>query len=110
MDNSKGDYVAYQWYCDGVAIPGATRQDYYSGVPLQNDGHSYYAVLIRADGSTDITCPISFGDAAPSSPLNPGDRQSTPYHVRRWMVGAHVEIIETIYEDGNIDVQKRIVL
>lgn len=110
VDNSKGDYVAYQWYCDGVAIPGATRQDYYSGVPLQNDGHSYYAVLIRADGSTDITCPISFGDAAPSSPLNPGDRQSTPYHVRRWMVGAHVEIIETIYEDGNIDVQKRIVL
>ena len=109
VDNRKSEYVGYQWYCDGVAINGATQQDYYTGSPLQNDGHSYYVVLTRADGSTEVSCPMSFGDAAPSAPLNPGDRQSVPYHVRRYMVGPHVEILQTIYEDGNIDVQKRIV-
>ena len=110
VDNSDGDYVGYQWYCDGVAISGANRQDYYTGAPLQNDGHSYYVVLTRADGTTDVTCPMSFGDAAPSAPLNPGDRQAAPYHVRRVMVGPHVEIIETVYEDGSVDVQKRMML
>ena len=110
VDNSNGDYVGYQWYCDGVAISGANRQDYYTGAPLQNDGHSYYVVLTRADGTTDVTCPMSFGDAAPSAPLNPGDRQAAPYHVRRVMVGPHVEIIETVYEDGSVDVQKRMML
>ena len=110
VDNSSGDYVGYQWYCDGVAISGANRQDYYTGAPLQNDGHSYYVVLTRADGTTDVTCPMSFGDAAPSAPLNPGDRQAAPYHVRRVMVGPHVEIIETVYEDGSVDVQKRMML
>ena len=109
VDNGRGEYVGYQWYCDGAAIPGATRQDYYTGSPLENDGHSYYVVLTRADGTTDVSCPMSFGDASPSAPLNPGDKKTTPYHVRRLIVGAHVEIVETIYEDGNIDVQKRIV-
>lgn len=110
VDDSNGDYVGYQWYCDGVAINGANRQDYYTGAPLQNDGHSYYVILTRADGTTDVTCPMSFGDATPSAPLNPGDRQAAPYHVRRVMVGPHVEIIETVYEDGSVDVQKRMML
>ena len=109
VDNSTGDYVGYQWYCDGKAIPGATRQDYYTGAPLENDGHSYYVMLTRADGTTDISCPMSFGDATPSAPLNPGNRQTVPYRTRRIMVGAHVEITETVYEDGSIDVQKRII-
>ncbi|MBQ6984437.1 MAG: hypothetical protein IJQ20_05855 [Paludibacteraceae bacterium] len=109
VDNGDNEYVAYQWYCDGVAINGAITQDYYIGSSLDNDGHSYYVVMTRADGTTAITCPMTFGEAAPSTTLNPGDHQSVPYQVRHFMVGPHMDIMETVYDDGSVDVQKRII-
>lgn len=109
VDNSDGDYVTYQWYCDGVAIDGATQQDYYTGSSLENNGHSYYVVLTRADGTTDITCPMSFGEAEPSAPFNPGNGQTVPYQVNRFIIGPHMHIIQIIYEDGTVDVHKRLV-
>ena len=109
VDNGEGDYTGYQWYCDGVAIEGATHQDYYTGQPLDNDGHAYHVVMTRADGTTDISCPMKFGEAAPSAQQNPGEPQAAPLQVRHYLVGAHVDIIETIYDDGSINVQKRIV-
>lgn len=108
VEDGNGEYVSYQWYCDGVPIEGANRQDYYTGTPLDNDGHSYYVVMTRNDGTTQITCPMTFGEAQPSAPLNPGDRQTVPYRLRRFMLGPHVQIIEIIYDDGTVDVQKRI--
>ena len=110
VENSNGEYVSYQWYCDGVPIDGANQQDYYTGSALDNDGHSYYVVMTRSDGTTQLSCPMSFGEAQPSAPLNPGERQTVPYQVRRFMVGPHMHIIEIIYDDGTVEVQKRIVL
>ena len=109
VDNGEGLYVGYQWYCDGVAINGATRQDYYTGQPLENDGHEYHVVMTRADGTTDLTCPMRFGEAEPSAQHNPGDRQPVPFRVRHYMIGAHVDIIETVYDDGSTNIQKQIV-
>ena len=109
VDNGNGDYVSYQWFCDGVAIEGATQQDYYTGASL-NDGHVYYVVVTRADGSTLTSCPVRFDETPPSSPLNPGEDARVPYQVRHYYVGPHVDIIQTVFEDGSIDVQKQIKL
>ena len=110
VSNENNEYTGYQWYCDGVAVEGATHQDFYTGSPLENDGHTYYVVVTKSDGTKEASCPVSFSDSTPSSPLNPGNHESVPYRVRHIFVGPHVEIIETIYENGNKEIQKRIVL
>ncbi|MBR1877402.1 MAG: PKD domain-containing protein [Paludibacteraceae bacterium] len=55
-------FTAYQWYHDGVAIPGATNANYYSeafdaeGKPLPLDGE-YYVELTGTDGKVFKSCP-----------------------------------------------------
>lgn len=48
-------FTAYQWYCDGVAIHGATNPTYYKPEKLQ--GHTYSVELTRAkDGFKTNSC------------------------------------------------------
>ncbi|WP_335967047.1 MBG domain-containing protein [Galbibacter sp. PAP.153] len=51
FDNSSGDFVGYQWYKDGMAVPGATGQYYHENGPL--DGS--YRVTATTEGGAVIT-------------------------------------------------------
>lgn len=56
VDNSGGEYTAYQWVVDGTAISGATKQ-YYHANPLPKG--SYTVVAAKEDGSSVESCPVS---------------------------------------------------
>ncbi|MDD4968178.1 MAG: YDG domain-containing protein [Paludibacter sp.] len=53
-DNSSNRFVAYQWYKDGVALDGATKQFYND---LDGLIGSYSLKLTTVDGQTLYTCP-----------------------------------------------------
>ena len=55
FDNSSGNFVSYQWYKNGAAIAGATKQ-YYSEDQALNG--SYYAVATLENGTQITTCPL----------------------------------------------------
>lgn len=55
-DNYEG-FTAYQWYCDGIPVQGATQSIFYKPEGLQ--GSSYQVALTRAtDGVTILSCPF----------------------------------------------------
>jgi hypothetical protein len=54
IDNSSKRFVAYQWYKDGLAIHGATKQFYND---LDGLVGAYSAKLTTVDGQTLYTCP-----------------------------------------------------
>ena len=56
FDNSSDDYVQWQWYKNGNAIPGATNP-YYSETPSL-DGQ-YYVIATENTGATIQTCPLT---------------------------------------------------
>ena len=45
--------LAYQWYRDGVAIGGATRDNYSTQVDLEDTGAEFYCVVSDAHGSSE---------------------------------------------------------
>lgn len=49
---ASGSSQAYQWYKDGVAIPGATGQNYIIPQSQASDGGNYTVVVSNAGGST----------------------------------------------------------
>lgn len=55
-----GGYVwtSYQWYCNGVAVGGATGS--YIVVDDSHLGDDYYCVMTRSDGLVLATCPITY--------------------------------------------------
>ena len=55
FDNSSKQYVSYQWFKNGVAIDGATKQYYSENNPLNG---IYHAEAIDVNGNTIITCPL----------------------------------------------------
>jgi hypothetical protein len=54
FDNSDKRFVGYQWYINGIEIPGATKQFYSSTIGLIG---SYSLKLTTSDGNTLYTCP-----------------------------------------------------
>ena len=76
FDNSSGDYTQWQWYNNGIAIPGATGQ-YYSAPALSGQ---YYVIATNDSGQLVQTCPLTVaaGGAAPGgikvspNPVNKG--------------------------------------
>jgi len=55
FDNKSNNYVAWQWYKNGAAVSGATRQ-YYSEVQPLNG--SYYVIAKDKNGNSIKSCPI----------------------------------------------------
>jgi len=55
FDNKSNNYVAWQWYKNGVAVSGATRQ-YYSEVQPLNG--TYYVIAKDKNGNSIKSCPI----------------------------------------------------
>lgn len=80
VDNADRRYTAYQWYCDSVAIAGATGQYYYEqGKVLADDGHTYYCVATLASGEQETLCSMSFSDFPTAVSQN---RKPAPAQVR----------------------------
>lgn len=85
VDNGDQNYVAYQWYCDGVAMEGETRQFLYTnGVVLSGSVQIFYCVMTLADGTTVKACANTF-DNFPASAAT-GKQQQAP------------EVIKYIYQ------------
>ncbi|MDP5199884.1 MBG domain-containing protein [Flavobacterium sp. DG2-3] len=55
FDNKSNNYVAWQWYKNGVAVSGATRQYYSEILPLNG---TYYVVAKDKNGNSIKSCPI----------------------------------------------------
>jgi len=56
FDNSSGDYIAWQWYKNGVAVPGDTTSDYMETPSL--DGQ-YYVIATNKDGQQIQSCTLT---------------------------------------------------
>lgn len=77
VDNGDSLFVAYQWYRDGQALEGETKQYYYTaGQSMQGDGHEYHAVAFRADGTEVHSCAYAFEAFTRSADLNPENEQN----------------------------------
>jgi predicted hotdog family 3-hydroxylacyl-ACP dehydratase len=61
FDNSSGDYVAWQWYKNGAAVPDDTLQ-YYSEEPSLNG--QYFVIATNKDGQEVQTCTLTIAAGA----------------------------------------------
>lgn len=66
FDNSSGNFVSYQWYKNGSAIAGATKQYYSEGQTLNG---SYYAVATTQNGKQITTCILEVSGESVSNKL-----------------------------------------
>jgi hypothetical protein len=64
FDNSSGDYVGWQWYNNGVAVPGDTTSDYTETSSL--DGQ-YYVIATNKDGQQIQSCTLTIKPGAVTS-------------------------------------------
>ncbi|KAF2341926.1 MBG domain-containing protein [Flavobacterium tistrianum] len=55
FDNRSNNYVAWQWYKNGAAISGATRQYYSEVLPLNG---TYHVIAKDKNGNSIKSCPI----------------------------------------------------
>lgn len=55
FDNKSNSFTSYQWYKNGNAVSGATRQYYSENQPLNG---SYYVIAKNTSGSSIKSCPI----------------------------------------------------
>lgn len=104
IPNPDSLYTAYQWYKDGQIIPGATEQFYHNPAGLSG---TYHCVITAPQGTFE-SCPKAFDLLPRSADDNPGIMpaiaKTSIYHI-----GPHISIFQTIYEDGSVKTDKRIV-
>ncbi|NWL03354.1 hypothetical protein DM790_21215 [Flavobacterium collinsii] len=55
FDNKSNSFTSYQWYKNGNAVSGATRQYYSENQPLNG---TYYVIARNTNGSSIKSCPI----------------------------------------------------
>ncbi|MCQ2342013.1 MAG: hypothetical protein MJZ75_00770 [Paludibacteraceae bacterium] len=83
VDNGDNLFVNYQWYEDGVLMPGETKQYLYNyGVILKGNGKRYYAIVTKADGTQIMTCEYTFEEFNASVELNAAPRKMALYNAR----------------------------
>lgn len=102
INNGAGLYMAYQWYADGIAMPGETQQRLYDPKGMKGTVVKYHCQLTTATGATLYTCPLTF-DETPRSADN--TTATTTQVIRKYRVSPHVYIIQTEV-DGVIETKK----
>lgn len=102
VDNSDSLYTAYQWYCNGQAIEGATAQYYRISTP--DDSSEYYVLL---NGETK-SCPTTFGDAEPSAKSFPAEKAKTPVARRVYVASPNFRLVVTVFDDGTTETDKQL--
>ena len=92
-------FTSYQWYHDGVAIPGATNANYYSetfdadGNPQPLDGE-YYVELTGTDGSTFKSCPQYFKEGEETeAPIGDTTTQSNQAPAQKVLLNRQILIL-----------------
>lgn len=91
--SNKGNlYTSYQWYKDGVEMPGETQQRFYDPTGLKGTTAEYYCRMLRNDGKYIYTCPQAFDDI-PRSADQSTDSQSQQQIISTFRVSPHVYII-----------------
>jgi MBG domain (YGX type)/Putative Ig domain len=83
FDNSSGDFVQWQWYKNGTAVPGATNP-YYSESPSLNG--QYFVIATNKDGQEVESCTLTITPGA----AIPGGIKVSPNPVK---TGAMVTVI-----------------
>ena len=103
VPNPDNLYTAYQWYHEGQAIEGATEQFYHA--PNGLSGH-YHCVMQTRDGGSAETCPATFEQLDRSADHNPGDPPKQMVAQRTYTVGAHLQIVVSIFDDNTTTAEK----
>ena len=103
VPNPDNLYTAYQWYHEGQAIEGATEQFYHA--PNGLSGH-YHCVMQTVDGGSAETCPATFEQLDRSADHNPGDPPKQMVAQRTYTVGAHLQIVVSIFDDNTTTAEK----
>lgn len=98
-------YVSYQWFHDGLILAGETGQYYYAPAGLSG---TYHALMQTKTGTQVQSCPAEFDDLQRSAELNPGDKTAELLVQRVYIVSDRFRIVQTIYSDGTIRLEKQI--
>ena len=96
-------YTAYQWYQNGHPIDGATEQFYHDPNGLTG---RYHCVMQTRNGGSEETCPAAFQDLDRSAEHNPGDAPKQLVAQRTYNIGAHLQIIVSVFDDNSTTAEK----
>ena len=102
INNGAGLYKAYQWYKDGIAMPGEIQQRLYNPKGLSGTAVRYHCQLTTATGETLYTCPMTFDETPRSADNTPATSTQV---IRKYRVSPHVYIIQ-MEIDGAIKTKK----
>ena len=103
VPNTDSLYTAYQWYQNGQPIDGANEQFYHNPNGLSG---LYHCVMQTRDGGTEETCPAAFGSIDRSAEYNPGDAPKQLVAQRTYNIGAHLQIIVSVFDDNSTTAEK----
>ena len=103
VPNTDSLYTAYQWYQNGQPIDGANEQFFHNPNGLSG---LYHCVMQTRDGGTEETCPAAFGSIDRSAEHNPGDAPKQLVTQRTYNVGAHLQIIVSVFDDNSTTAEK----
>lgn len=96
-------YTAYQWYQNGQPINGANEQFYHNPNGLSG---LYHCVMQTRNGGSAETCPAAFEDIDRSADHNPGDAPKQLVAQRTYNIGAHLQIIVSVFDDNSTTAEK----
>lgn len=79
--NASGEFTAYQWYKDSVAIEGAVKQYYYN--PTEGlAGSSYMVKAVKASGEAVWSCSMDYAAIPRSADAASANQVSVSVHGR----------------------------
>ena len=103
VPNTDNLYTAYQWYQNGQPINGANEQFYHNPNGLSG---LYHCVMQTRNGGSAETCPAAFEDIDRSADHNPGDAPKQLVAQRTYNIGAHLQIIVSVFDDNSTTAEK----
>ncbi len=103
VPNTDNLYTAYQWYQNGQPINGANEQFYHNPNGLSG---LYHCVMQTRNGGRAETCPAAFEDLDRSADHNPGDAPKQLVAQRTYNIGAHLQIIVSVFDDNSTTAEK----
>lgn len=103
VSNTDNLYTAYQWYQNGQPINGANEQFYHNPNGLSG---LYHCVMQTRNGGSAETCPAAFEDIDRSAEHNPGDAPKQLVSQRTYNIGAHLQIIISVFDDNSTTAEK----
>ena len=89
-DGGSGEFVAYQWHCDGEVIEGATEQ--WIRTEGRPGSKKWYVKITKKDGSVIYTCPERFGLLPASAHVNYHDVPTSAPEVRKLLQNGNLVI------------------